>query len=419
MRFEWRRGVAAGVLAIGALGGPGCTSGGAGPKWEGSPTCSDAFEAAKVQAMVRPQVVRIVAGPASGTGFILHTPDEKEVLIATNHHVIAEGDKFSALFYNEDGTKTEIGSLDVVKVDTKNDLALLRAKRLGGMSEGLYLNPASAKLGSRVAAMGYPYVKGSTDFTLTFEPGDVSAEKREINKRDFIQTNANINPGNSGGPVVDACGQVVGVVVATSVEAQRVGLVVPVQRLVDLYGQYKTPPVAPDEGIKRKLAELEKAVKFRDAEAAGALFARTYLETTVLQDFMTFVGRAEKQETEYKALLAQGGVDYDNAPYEQKAAFLRERLKPDEFLAWEIKNAIKAGVIGPYEAMQLYLSTWVVDVFGEVKSIKVVDVASATEKEGKARVEIENQNGVSLHEFGMVYEWGDWRIASVRCARGC
>lgn len=421
---SWRGRLVAGVLALSCVAVVGCADPvlTPGPVVGGTPTC-DAFEATKVQGAVKPHIVRIVAGNGSGTGFILRTP-KNEVLIATNHHVIAEGDKFSALFYGEGGTKTELGGLEVVKVDTKNDLALLKATRLGGMTEGLYLNPEGAKLGTRVAAMGYPYVAGSTDFALTFEPGDVSAEQREIKtengtSRKFIQTNANINPGNSGGPVVDACGNVVGVVVATHIEAQRVGLVVPVQNLVELYKKYDEPAPKPEDGIKGNLADFEKAVKWRDSTAAGQLFARTYLETTVLEDFMNFVGRAEAQESQYRQILAQGGIDYDSAPYEQKAAFLRERLEPEEYLAWTIKNAVAAGAMGPYEAMQLYLSTWIVDVFGEVKGMKVIEVTNTTDKAGVARVEIENKNGVSLFEFGMAHEWGDWRIATVRCVRGC
>lgn len=425
---DWRRAIASagfvGLMALGLGSVVGCSGGGGeGPVTADTGACGDGFEATRVQGMVKPHVVRIVAGNGSGTGFIIKTPHSNEVLIATNHHVIAEADKLNALFFGEDGSKTELAGLEVVKVDAKNDLAILKATRLGGMKEGLYLDPGGAKLGARVAAMGYPYVKGSTDFALTFEPGDVSSTEREIgegaSKRKFLQTNANINPGNSGGPVVDACGLVVGVVVATHTETERVGLVVPIQHLVDLYKKYDAPKVEAQEGIKTLLGDFEKAVKWRDAEAAGKLFARTYLETTVVEDFKVFVERAETRESQYRQILADAGIDYDSAPYEKKAAFLKGELSPDEYLAWTIKNAIAYGAMGPYEAMQLYLSTWIVDVFGEVKSMKVIEVTETTDKVGKARVEIENAKGLSLHEFGMTYEWGDWRIATVRCARGC
>lgn len=412
----------AGLLVGGSL--IGCSGGAAGTPLMENGVAKDCqakdFKGDAVQETVRPNVVRVVAGNATGTGWVIHTTHDDQLLIVTNRHVIAEGDKFSAIFQSETGNKTEVAGLEVVKVDSKNDLAILKANRLGGMAEGLAINPLGPKLGQRVAAMGYPYVEGSTEFALTFEPGDISAVERDLDKRKFVQTNANINPGNSGGPVVDACGSVVGVVVATHVETKRVGLVVPVKYMVDLYNAYEKPIPSPDEGIRTQMAELEKAMRYRDNDAASNLFARTYLETTVLNDFLNFLHRAQEQESYYAQILAQAGIDYESAPYEQKAEFLKARLNPDEFLAWTINQAVSARVLGPYEAMQLYLSTWIVDVFGEVKSMKVVEVKADGEKAGTARVETEDMSGkIMLHEFGLTYEWGDWRIATIRCARGC
>ena len=114
----------------------------------------------------------------------------------------------------------ELSGIEVVKVDSENDLALLKAPKLAAANKGLVIHDAGVQLGQRVAAMGYPFVAGSKDFTLTFEAGDVSAVKRTIKDRDFIQTNANINPGNSGGPVVQD-GKVVGVAFQAALELEN------------------------------------------------------------------------------------------------------------------------------------------------------------------------------------------------------
>jgi S1-C subfamily serine protease len=44
----------------------------------------------------------------------------------------------------------------------------------------------------------------------------------------MIQTDAPINPGNSGGPLVDRCGQVIGINTLISEDAQSIGFAVPI-----------------------------------------------------------------------------------------------------------------------------------------------------------------------------------------------
>lgn len=415
-----RLGAAAGVLGIALTTACGGADLGPGPRFPEGDTCAaKAFEATVVQESVKPNVVRIVAEDGSGTGFVLSTPQDGELLIATNHHVVAEADKYSALFVSPTGQKTEVAGLEVVKVDTKNDLALLKAPRIQGMVKGLYLNPTSVKLGERVAAMGYPYVKGSDDFALTFEPGDVSAVEREFEKRKFIQTNANINPGNSGGPVLDSCGSVVGVVTAIHKDAERIGLVVPVSHLLVLYGRYTDPREPAQSAVPTQIASLEKAVKWRDGSEAAQLFSRSYMRDTVFDDFMRFLKAAKDKENNFAQVLAQGDINYNEAPLDVKMKFLKDKLPPDEFLAWTIGQAISLHAMGAYEGLQRYLSAWIADSFGEVTSMKVVDIHDANADKADARVEIKGARGEMLYEFAMVYEWGDWRIARMSCVRGC
>ena len=75
--------------------------------------------------------------------------------------------------------------------------------------------------GAPVAVVGYPHgVTGTASVTdgrlsrIAEYPGGVT----------FLQTNAEANPGNSGGPVVDACGQVVGVVTSKLVSVDIEGI---------------------------------------------------------------------------------------------------------------------------------------------------------------------------------------------------
>ncbi len=375
------------------------------------------FSATEVQRGVRPSIVRVVAGEATGTGFVLEDASDA-MLIVTNHHVIAEGDTFRAIFPSEEGKGTELGGLEVVKVDIESDLALLRGPKLAG-NQGLRINPQGVELGQRVAAMGYPFVAGSRDFTLTFEPGDVSAVKRVINEREFVQTNANINPGNSGGPVVDACGTVVGVVVATSAQAERVGLVVPVKRLLELRNRYHEKPPPPEKGIRVALRHLEKAVQYKRGKDAAALFSRGFVRSVVMPDFRTQIIRAETREQEYAKLLAARGVDYFGVDVKTRMQFLREELPRPEFEAWLVAQLLRLKRVGIYEAMGDYLSFWITDMFGDVQSLTVDEVSSAGDGTGRANVKVTLPGSATFWEFEMVHEWGDWRIEKPTCLRGC
>lgn len=377
------------------------------------------FNATQVQKSVKPSIVRVVAGKSTGTGFVLGQ-EADSMLIVTNHHVIAEGDSFRAIFPSNTGKSgPELGGLEVVAVDTQNDLALLKAPKLAGDDKGLTVNPGGVELGQRVAAMGYPFVAGSKDFTLTFEPGDVSAVKRVINEREFVQTNANINPGNSGGPVVDACGAVVGVVVATSTKAERVGLVVPVTKLIELRGKYHQAPVPPKAAIIASIEKLEKAVQYKRGKDAASLFSRGFTRNVVMPDFMSQIKRAEAKEGAYAKLLAGRGVDYFNVDIQTRMQFLKEELPRPEFEAWLIAQLLKIGKVGVYEAMGDYLSFWITDVFGDVQSLSVDDVSDIADDTATANVKITLAKGQTFWDFSMVHEWGDWRIEKATCVRGC
>ena len=96
-----------------------------------------------------------------------------------------------------------------------------------------------AKIGDWVIAIGNPYGLDHTMTTgvldnvkerpITVTEEDGSAHPYEH----LLQTDASINPGNSGGPLLNLCGEVIGMNTAIVPEAQSIGFAIPSSTIQD------------------------------------------------------------------------------------------------------------------------------------------------------------------------------------------
>ena len=135
----------------------------------------------------------------SGTGFFV----TEDGYLVTNHHVVSGSTSFMV--------KTRQGQYParVVKSDEKNDLALLKV--IGNFRALPVGNSKDAKLGDVVFTIGFP----NTD-VQGIEPkltrGDINSLAGIKDDPRHFQISVPVQPGNSGGPLVDATGNVVGVV---------------------------------------------------------------------------------------------------------------------------------------------------------------------------------------------------------------
>lgn len=152
-------------------------------------------------------LVRTTDNPL-GTGVVI----VDRGLILTSLHVVAGVDRVRVLF--ADGLESEA---KVVGRHPENDLAVLQAETVPDDLAAAVLRPAAdLQPGDAVVAVGFPFGIGPS-----VSAGVVSGLKREYRSpggatalSNLIQFDAAVNPGSSGGPLLNAAGEVVGLVTA-------------------------------------------------------------------------------------------------------------------------------------------------------------------------------------------------------------
>jgi S1-C subfamily serine protease len=137
------------------------------------------------------------------------------------------------------------------------DLALLRvaARELPLLRLG---DSEATRVGQSVWAVGYPAVASSTDEVIggwlsrdtdleaTFNPGTITALRRDTANVPLFQSNVAIYRGNSGGPVVAMDGAVIGIATWGHKNAEQIKFLVP----VDVARQFLAPEhLTPKDGL--------------------------------------------------------------------------------------------------------------------------------------------------------------------------
>src|SRR5713101_5316062 len=166
-----------------------------------------------------------------GSGFIVDTAG----IVVTNNHVIADADEINVIM--NDGTKIKA---ELVGVDKKTDLAVLKFKPVKPLVAVKFGDSDKLRLGEWVIAIGNPFSLGGT-----VTAGIVSARNRDINSGpydSYIQTDAAINRGNSGGPLFNLDGEVIGVntlIISPSGGSIGIGFAVPSKTVVGVVDQLR------------------------------------------------------------------------------------------------------------------------------------------------------------------------------------
>jgi len=232
----------------------------AGCSWQRTVPESIIPKGKKATALVE---VRTARGVSQGCAFCIDTSG----VFVTNAHVVENAVKYIAgdfqggsveLVLNPGEAGQWIGTAEVVSVDRRRDLAVLKAEpdlsfralELGTDDEVVETLPVTAfgfPFGSALALQSGGYPSASVNSIR------VSSLRKVDGKLELVQLDGSLNPGNSGGPVVDQAGRVIGVV-QSGVMGAGINFAIPVGRLSEYLGlpkiSFRPSPVPFDEREK-------------------------------------------------------------------------------------------------------------------------------------------------------------------------
>jgi serine protease DegQ len=173
-----------------------------------------------------------------GTGVVIV---DKGVIL-TNLHVVAGAETIKVTF--SDGLESVA---TVTGTQPENDLAVLQAQKIpDDLIAATMRSTGDLRPGDQVVAVGFPFGIGPS-----VSAGVVSGLKRSFHSPEgkqelgnLIQFDAAANPGNSGGPLVNAEGEVLGIVTAILNPTQQrtfigIGFAVPIENAASAIG---SPP---------------------------------------------------------------------------------------------------------------------------------------------------------------------------------
>lgn len=189
----------------------------------------------------------------SGSGFIVGK-DEKELLIATNNHVVSGTNKITVTF-NDGSTADAVikgtdatADLAVISVD----ISTVKKETLDAIEIAKLGNSDDVKVGEMSIAIG-----NALGYGQSVTVGFISAKDREVEVSDgykskkmvLLQTDAAINPGNSGGALLNVKGEVIGIntVKYASNEVEGMGYAIPISRAIPIINELMSREILEEE----------------------------------------------------------------------------------------------------------------------------------------------------------------------------
>jgi putative serine protease PepD len=240
-RRRGRAAALAGVTAIALAVGSGAVGAGAVLAFDTHPTATTTASAAtsvspvantstssiaNVVAAVDSEVVSLTVASAQetdlGSGVIIKSSG----LILTNNHVIAAAANGGAITVTFTDGKT--AKATVVAADAAEDLAIVQASGVSGLTAATFADSSTVRVGDSVIAIGnelglsnsvsagivsalHRKVSVAADDTSGNNPFSRGSSSATTTYPDAIQTDVAVNQGDSGGALFNMAGQVIGI----------------------------------------------------------------------------------------------------------------------------------------------------------------------------------------------------------------
>jgi serine protease Do len=303
----------------------------------------------------RPRGRNLVTG--QGSGFFISS----DGYAVTNNHVV---DKAETVEVVADDGKTY--SAKVIGTDPRTDVALIK---VNGRDDFSYVRFADKppRIGDWVLAVGNPFGLGGT-----VTAGIVSARGRDIGAGpydDFIQIDAPVNRGNSGGPTFDVDGSVIGVNTAIfSPSGGSVGIAFAI----------------PAETVKSVVAQL----KAKGAVSRGWIGVQIQPVTADIADSLGLkrTQGALVAEPQPNSPAVKAGIQAGDVIIAVNGIAVRD--------ARDLARQI--GAMTPGATVRLTVLQG-----GQEKTIAVTLGELPNEREARATLENQDQNGLSLPRLGL------------------
>ena len=169
--------------------------------------------AANLTKLARPSVAKITTNNGIGSGWIYGVRGET-ALILTNEHVVTGNPSFVEVSF-DDGKPSVLGK--IIETRAAYDLAVVEACCHSNYKALTLAADGDIEVGADVVAFGFPDRSGVTE-SLSVSVGIISTyDYSDAQGIWVVQTDAALNPGNSGGPILNADGDVVGILLASEV----------------------------------------------------------------------------------------------------------------------------------------------------------------------------------------------------------
>ena len=270
-------------------------------------------------------VVRIISksadGTSTGTGFVINT----DGYVVTNHHVVAGASEVGVVPTNT----TSVLPVGDIAVWEELDLAVIQVPGLG--LPPVMLSLVKPKKGQKVWAIGYP--GGADRESLADDPtvqagvaGRVFSGRWSTRDLVIIQHSAPTNPGNSGGPLLDDCGNVIGVNTQAS-------LIV----IKDPSGSYARVPHAAGIYWSSFIGETarllrSRGISFQHDDTVCTAAAGLDIDPEELEDTMGKAGEALEQAAQAKERAGEADSKADDAlkkvdQTSEEALVLKKRME--------------------------------------------------------------------------------------------